>query len=171
MAEIVLITGGNRSGKSSYAEKLLKDNDDVLYIATAVRTDPEMEERIRHHRESRNSHWTTHESFRDLDEALELHDGKFVLLDCVTNMVSNLIFYHPGNPEGMDAAAKDALLNGIRSEFTRLLDKARELDLTLVMVTNEVGMGLISEYELGRLFVDFSGFINQYLAKDRKSVV
>lgn len=170
MSEIILVTGGNRSGKSSFAEQLLEGSDDVLYIATAVRTDAEMEERIRHHRKRRNRRWSTHEGFRDLDEALALFDGSHVLLDCVTNMISNLIFYHPGNPEGMDQAEKDRLLAAIKGEFTRLLKKVRETDLTLVLVSNEVGMGLISEYELGRLFVDFTGFINQYLAREADRV-
>lgn len=170
MSEIILVTGGNRSGKSSFAEKLLAGADDVLYIATAVSTDAEMEARIRHHRASRNKHWATHEGFRDLRGALELFDGRHVLLDCVTNMISNLIYYQPENPEAMDQAAKDRLLAAIQGEFAQLLDTVRQRDLTLVLVSNEVGMGLISEYELGRLFVDYAGFINQYLAREADRV-
>lgn len=170
MSEIILITGGNRSGKSSYAEKLLEGFNGVLYIATAMRTDEEMEERIRHHREKRNQNWSTHEGFRNLDEALDHFAGSHVLLDCVTNMISNLIYYHPKNPEDMGPAEKDCLLTEIKREFSELIERVRAWDLTLILVSNEVGMGLISEYELGRLFVDYAGFINQYLAKEADRV-
>lgn len=170
MSKIILITGGARSGKSTHAEGLLKGHDDVLYIATAVRTDAEMEERIRHHIESRNPRWATHEGFSSLDEALRLAPQPYILLDCVTNMVSNLIFSRDLDFDSMSPAEADGLNQTIEGEFKRLLKAARSLDKTLILVSNEVGMGLVSEYRLGRLFVDFAGFINQMIAKEADEV-
>lgn len=164
MGEIILVTGGARSGKSSFAEKLLKDSDDVLYIATAIRTDEEMERRIAHHIGSRNPKWVTFEGFRDLDQALMTHRQPLILLDCVTNMISNLMFYSSVDPEAMTKDEGNNLYLEIKIEFEKFLDAVLAQDRQLVLVSNEVGMGLISEHKLGRLFVDFAGFINQYLA-------
>lgn len=171
MSKIILITGGNRSGKSTYAEQLLVQEDDVLYLATAVRTDSEMERRIQHHRASRNPRWVTHEGYRDLDQVLATHAQPSILLDCVTNMVSNLIFYGSGNVDELAEGEKEALFRRIQAEFRSLLRKARQTERRLILVSNEVGMGLISEYPLGRLFVDFAGFINQELAREADQVV
>ena len=164
MSKITLVTGGARSGKSSFAEKLLEASDDVLYIATAVRTDDEMAQRIAHHIRTRNQKWTTHEGFRDLDAAVSEHKKPYILLDCVTNMISNLIYYNPQDPEQLSRAETQALYETIRTEFEKLLDRVIIEDRNLILVSNEVGMGLTSEYKLGRLFVDYAGFINQYLA-------
>lgn len=164
MSEIILITGGARSGKSSYAEKLLESSDDVLYLATAIRTDEEMELRIAHHIQSRNQQWVTHEGYKDFETVLAKHPEHYILLDCVTNMISNLMFYHPVDPEEMTKEEEADLFLAIKNEFKNLLDCASRQGRYLILVSNEVGMGLISEYKLGRLFVDFAGFINQYLA-------
>ena len=170
MSRIVLITGGARSGKSSYSEGLLQDTDEVLYLATAIRTDEEMDERIRHHISSRNPKWITHEGFHDLDRVIKGSGVPNVLLDCVTNMVSNLMFHLAKDPEKLSVAEGDELYERIRGEFTKLIRAVRESDKTLILVSNEVGMGLISEYKLGRMFVDYAGFINQMLAHEADEV-
>ena len=170
MSHIQLITGGARSGKSSYAEHLLKGWDDVLYIATAIRTDKEMEERINHHIRSRNTLWTTYEGFRDLDDVVRETATSCILLDCVTNMISNLIFALEIDPDQLSVEESNRLYDLIRLEFVKLVDAVRVTDKSLFLVSNEVGMGLISEYKLGRLFVDFAGFINQYLAAEADTV-
>lgn len=164
MSDIILITGGARSGKSSYAEKLLESCDDVLYLATAIRTDEEMTRRIAHHIQFRNPKWATHEGYQNFESVLADHSQQYILLDCVTNMISNLLFYNPRNPEEMTQDEENELFLAIKNEFKNLLDCAIDQDRQLILVSNEVGMGLISEYKLGRLFVDFAGFINQYLA-------
>lgn len=170
MSRIVLITGGARSGKSSYSEGLLQGTDDVLYLATAIRTDEEMEERIRHHINSRNPNWITHEGFHHLDQAITGCDLSYVLLDCVTNMVSNLMFDLSADPEILSIAEGEKLFERIKDEFLKLIRAVRESDKTLILVSNEVGMGLISEYKLGRMFVDYAGFINQMLAREADEV-
>lgn len=170
MSRIVLITGGARSGKSSYSEGLLEGIDVVLYIATAIRTDEEMDERIRHHINSRNPKWITHEGFIKLDKVVLGSDLSYVLLDCVTNMVSNLMFHLSGDPEHLSVTEGDELFDRIKDEFLKLIRAVRESDKTLILVSNEVGMGLISEYKLGRMFVDYAGFINQMLAREADEV-
>lgn len=170
MAKIILVTGGQRSGKSSFSEKLLEKRDDVLYIATAVRTDREMEERIKRHRQMRNSKWETLEGFKNLGVGIKESGRKFILLDCVTNMVSNLIFTSEDlkdiDPDELklDKDEKDRLYSEIKSLFEEIIEAVRNTESEIIFVSNEVGMGLVSEYPLGRLFTDFAGFINQYIA-------
>lgn len=165
MSKVTLITGGSRSGKSSYAESLLSDTDDVLYIATAVNTDEEMSQRISRHRQRRNSTWLTHEGCRGLDEAVRAAKRSNVLLDCCTIMITNLLLESDENPEGLSYEQRDALTKSITAEFDRLIAACRETGTNLIMVTNEVGWSLISPYPLGRIFTDIAGFVNQHLAR------
>lgn len=162
--KVTLVTGGSRSGKSSFAESLYQGYDDVLYIATAIITDEEMKKRIDRHIESRNGAWTTHEGFKDLDKAIDKHNLDKILLDCVTIMVTNLIFENELDLDNFSQETMDNILNSIKHEFKILIDGVREKGYNLVMVTNEVGMGLVPEHKLGRIFRDIAGFVNQYIA-------
>lgn len=164
MSKITLVTGGSRSGKSTFAENLLKDNDDVLYIATAIITDKEMEHRIKKHVDSRNSKWTTHEGFFDLDKAIEQYDIDNIMLDCVTIMTTNLMFKHELDFDNMSMEEVDNLLSDIKVEFQKFILKAKASDKNLIMVTNEVGLGVVPESKLSRIFRDIAGFVNQYIA-------
>jgi adenosylcobinamide kinase/adenosylcobinamide-phosphate guanylyltransferase len=162
--KVVLVTGGSRSGKSKYAEELLREKDDVLYIATAIVTDKEMENRINKHIERRNKNWTTFEGYKDLDKAVEKKSSDYILLDCVTIMVTNLMFDKERNYDYISLVEIDELLVEIQGEFQKLISKARELNKTLVMVTNEVGYGIVPEYKLSRIFRDIAGSVNQFIA-------
>ena len=164
MSKITLVTGGSRSGKSSFAENLLKDTDDVLYIATAIITDVEMEHRIKKHVDSRNSKWETYEGFFDLDKAIAKYDMENIMLDCVTIMTTNLMFKQELDFDNMSMEEVDNLLKNIKNEFQKLILKAKESNKNLVMVTNEVGLGLVPETKLSRIFRDIAGFVNQYIA-------
>lgn len=167
---IILVTGGSRSGKSTFGEELLKDRDDVLYIATAKNIDGEMDERIRKHRERRNSKWKTLEAYRGLSEKTENYSERYILLDCITNLISNITFDEAEDMDNITYEEGERVLEVIRKELTDLLSKVRETDRTLIMITNEVGMGLISEYRLGRIFTDHAGFMNQMLSKNSDEV-
>lgn len=162
---VVLVTGGSRSGKSKYAEEFLKQNDEVLYIATAIITDKEMENRVKKHIERRNNNWTTFEGHRDLDKAIDKYSMDYVLLDCVTIMVTNIMFDMERDFDNISLEEVDELLSEIKKEFEKIILKARELNKTLVMVTNEVGYGIVPEYKISRIFRDIAGSINQYLAE------
>lgn len=171
MGKIILVTGGSRSGKSTFAEDILKEKDDVLYIATAIVTDDEMKERIERHKESRNHKWTTYEGFKNLHIAVKENKKHYILLDCVTVMMTNLLFDREENlEENISRETLDLIYRDIENEFSILLDEVRKGNSNLIMVTNEVGMGLVPEYKLGRIFRDFAGWINQFLAKNSEEV-
>jgi adenosylcobinamide kinase/adenosylcobinamide-phosphate guanylyltransferase len=164
MSKITLVTGGSRSGKSSFAESLLKNTDDVLYIATAIVTDEEMRDRIKKHINSRNSKWTTYEGYFDLDKAIEKYDIENIMLDCITIMTTNLMFKEEIDFDNISMEEVDALLNDIKIEFDKLILKVRANNKNLVMVTNEVGLGIVPENKLSRIFRDIAGYVNQYIA-------
>ncbi len=165
MSKITLVTGGSRSGKSTFAESLFEGRDDVLYIATAIVTDKEMENRIQRHIEDRNSNWDTYEGFKNLHNTIKSTDKKFVLLDCVTIMMTNLLFEKDQDYDNMPMKDLDGILEDIKHEFKLLIDSCREYDKELVMVTNEVGSGIVPEYKISRIFRDIAGWVNQYIAK------
>lgn len=167
MSKIILITGGSRSGKSTFAESLLADRDDVLYIATATRSDGEMDERIQRHRVRRNPNWGTHEGYMDLGDVVRAAAQGHVLLDCCTLWFTNLLFGAGGvDLEGGNITARtlDQALELTDGQMRALVSAARDTGKTLALVTNEVGWGLVSEYPLGRLFSDLTGFMNQRMA-------
>lgn len=165
MSKIVLVTGGSRSGKSTFAENLLQGKDNVLYIATAVVTDKEMEKRVEKHKKQRNQKWATYEGYKDLDKILEEDSNKYVMLECVGTMVTNLIFDESYDFEKINGEEIGALSLRIRTEIEKTIIAAKEKDKELVIVTNEVGWGLVSEHRLGRIFSDILGHINQLIAK------
>ena len=164
MSRITLVTGGSRSGKSSFAENLLKNTDDVLYIATAIVTDVEMRNRIKKHIDSRNSKWTTYEGFSNLDEAIEQYTMDNIMLDCVTIMTTNLMFQKEIDFDNISMEEVEELLEKIKIQFAKLILKVRETKKNLVMVTNEVGLGIVPENKLSRVFRDIAGYVNQYIA-------
>ncbi|MDF2890052.1 MAG: cobinamide kinase [Clostridia bacterium] len=167
MGKLILITGGARSGKSSFAEKMAAGiSDKVLYIATAVAFDEEMQERIMKHKQTRPQSWNTYEGFRDLDKViLDANCYEAILLDCVTVMLTNLLWEYPG----MDfETPSQELLNKaedfVRCEFDKLLKAAQVYQGSLIMVTNELGSGLVPEAPIARSFRDIAGRVNQQIA-------
>ncbi|SFB06261.1 bifunctional adenosylcobinamide kinase/adenosylcobinamide-phosphate guanylyltransferase [Clostridium frigidicarnis] len=165
MSKITLVTGGSRSGKSSFSEKLLKHTDDVLYIATAIVTDKEMEDRIERHRKGRNHKWETLESYEDLHEKISNYTEKYILLDCVTVMTTNIMFSKYTDYENLSQEKIDEVCEYIKLQFRKLIDKVKDEDKEIIMVTNEVGWGLVPEYKLSRIFRDIAGFVNQHIAE------
>lgn len=164
-SNVTLITGGSRSGKSSYAEDLYKDREDVLYIATAIVTDKEMKDRINRHRKRRNKSWETAEAYKDLSQVIALSSCGYILLDCVTVMVTNLMFDLGEDIENMSWEEISALEESIVNEFELIVKEVRCQGKEIVIVTGEVGSGLISEYKFSRVFRDIAGTVNQKLAQ------
>ena len=163
MGRIVLITGGTRSGKSTFGEGLVINEKDVLYIATSKITDKEMEERVKRHRERRPSEWDTYEGYRNLSEVIEESDKRFIFFECVGTMVTNILFDQERDFDTIDKKVLEDIERDIKSELKKLVDCCKSLDKTLIIITNEVGMGLVSEYPLGRIFTDILGRVNQEL--------
>ncbi len=157
MGKIILILGGARSGKSSFAvaraKELSPGKSGVVYVATAFPIDEEMKRRIRRHRKSRPASWKTIEERADTSKILaNLGKASIVIVDCLTILVSNLL---------LSGEKEAATLKKIQ-EFLRSLKKR---DLTALIVSNEVGMGIVPESRLGRSFRDIAGQTNQMVAR------
>ena len=164
MSHLILLTGGVRSGKSAQAERLLAGSPAVLYIATARCLDGEMARRIEAHRSRRPAHWVTAEASAALGEELRAHPEGDVLLDCVTNMVTNLMLDEEPEYEALSRARVEEIEAHIEEEIDRLLSGLRQRSGLAVLVTGEVGLGLVAPYRMGRIFADILGKVNQQLA-------
>lgn len=168
MRRLVLVTGGARSGKSTFAEKLAKDcNCDVVYIATSIPFDDEMKARIKKHVEQRPANWKTVEAYKDLDRHLvqEKKEPVAYLLDCITIMITNLMLESSLDWDNISNRESDNLEAQIKQEMEKLIEVVNEKDTTFILVTNEIGMGIVPENRLSRLFRDIAGRINQMLAQ------
>jgi len=159
MAPITLITGGVRSGKSRFAEQLaLSHGGPLCYLATAQALDDEMDERIARHRARRGANWQTIEEPLTLPQTLARLDGSYraILVDCVTLWLTNLLLTRDLDQIDLE----DRLLGDLH----RLATTLRSMTTPVILVTNEVGMGIVPEHRLGRLFRDLAGQANQILA-------
>ena len=137
MSNIILVTGGARSGKSSFAESLCKNqNNRIAYIATSIAFDDEMKNRVKKHQESRPKEWKTYEIYKDIysiiDEIGEKHDT--VIMDCVTLMVNNLMFTYGIDVDKATSKELDELENYIRDQIEKLLDAVKKTNLYFVIV-------------------------------------
>ncbi|ERM91578.1 adenosylcobinamide kinase [Caldanaerobacter subterraneus subsp. yonseiensis KB-1] len=167
---VILVTGGARSGKSEFAEKLAyeRGKDDVLYIATSLPIDEEMKERIKRHRERRPSSWETVEAYKGLDKEILKREKKVVLIDCLTVMISNLLMEVDLTWENSTLEQIDEIEDRISQEVDKILIVSSGVEI--IIVTNEVGMGLVPEYKLGRIFRDIAGRMNKKVAEASKEV-
>lgn len=154
MKEIVLVIGGCRSGKSRYALELAKQipGERRIFIATCVPKDKEMEMRVAHHKEGRDKSWSTIEVPIRLPEAIIEYSQKsdLILVDCLTLWISNLIL------DNNDVDISEAAL--------RLTRSLKDAQCPVIMVSNEVGTGIVPENRLARLFRDAAGIVNQNVA-------
>ncbi len=173
---IHLISGGARSGKSNYAEQTVsRFGENICYIATAVAFDSGMKNRIAKHRAQRPDAWQTIEAYTDLEQIIRQNVGRFdaYLLDCVTIMVSNLLLDAKLDFDTASEAAIDALEEGVKAEMVGLIDAIRESGDNIVLVTNEIGCGIVPANRMARYFRDIAGRVNQYVASqaDRLTLV
>jgi adenosylcobinamide kinase/adenosylcobinamide-phosphate guanylyltransferase len=166
MAEVTLVTGGVRSGKSSYAERQVRDaGEAVVYLATGVATDEEMVERIAHHQATRPSTWITWEGFRNIEHAVDnAPDANAVLLDCIGNLLTGIWYEELPDDDSDDLDAFSRIEQATIAELDAIVRVCRETNRTLVMVTNEVGMGVVPPTKLGRYFRDALGRVNAHAA-------
>ncbi len=173
MGIITLVTGGARSGKSTFAENIMWNKTDVLYIATAVAYDEEMKERIRLHKNQRPETWEILEAYDHLAEKLSesgiFYDG--ILLDCVTVMLTNLLFsIESFNEEEVNEEFWRTFESETILKIKKLLRCGRSITDRFILVTNEIGMGLVPETAFSRYFRDMAGRINQMIAKEADEV-
>ena len=158
MKKIILITGGQRSGKSTKAEELaLSLSSQPVYLATAHVWDDEFRERVKKHQERRGPEWT------NIEEEIHLskHDltGRVVVIDCITLWLTNM-FYQ-----------RDSEVDKTLSEAKKEFDAFTQHDATYIFVTNEIGLGGVSTNQLQRKFTDLQGWMNQYVAQKADEVI
>ena len=167
LGKIILVTGGARSGKSSFAEKLaLKiGKGRAAYIATAQIFDKEMANRVKVHKQRRGDEWTTFEAPFSAEDKILAAGKNFsaILFDCVTIYISNFIC-----AANLDDEQKN--YDDLRILIQKLIDSAKNSDSTIIFVTNEVGSGIVPENKLSRRFRDLAGFANQMLAENSDKV-
>lgn len=156
MAEIILVTGGARSGKSALAERLAQScGNKVIYIATSEPFDDEMQSRIDRHRARRDAGWRTVDAPLELPDMLVQTDGDAPrLVDCLTMWLNNLIYHN----------------RDVADEVDRLIKVISEQQADLVMVTNEIGSGLVPQTAEARKFRDLAGELNQMVAQAASQV-
>ncbi len=158
MKKITLITGGQRSGKSSYAQKLaLSLSPHPIYLATSAAWDEEHRQRIERHKADRGSEWINIEELKELQNRTVV--GRVVVIDCVTLWSTNFFSEFEG----------DTLrsLEAITSRFDQFVQQ----DAHFIFVTNEIGLGGISANDLQRRFTDLVGWVNQYIASKSDEVI
>lgn len=146
------ITGGERSGKSRFAQELaLKFSNNPVYVATSRIWDAAHQKRIDQHISDRDERWTSVEEEKNIANVIE--PKKVYVIDCVTLWLTNFFVDHKNNT--------DLALSEAKNEFNKLL----ELDATIIIISNEIGMGVHAQTEIGRKFTELQGWINQHIAK------
>jgi adenosylcobinamide kinase / adenosylcobinamide-phosphate guanylyltransferase len=155
---IYFITGGERSGKSRYAQQLaLTFSNNPTYIATARKWDADFDIRIARHQDDRDERWQTIEEEIFIDKVLP--EGGVAVIDCVTLWLTNFFVDNKSNADAALAEAKE------------VLDRLRQTTAVAIIISNEIGMGVHASHESGRKFVELQGWINQYIASFADHVV
>lgn len=176
---LIFITGGAKSGKSKFSEELiLKLNNgkqENVYLATSLVFDEEMKEKIRLHKERRQNNWITVETYKNFENNLNKYFPKVeneiknnMLVDCLTNMITNIIFEEKDvDWDNFDKKSYvqivEKLNKNVENSVNELLNVANQFE-NIVIVSNELGMGLVPNYPLGRYFREIAGKMNQVVA-------
>jgi adenosylcobinamide kinase/adenosylcobinamide-phosphate guanylyltransferase len=171
MSRLTFIIGGARSGKSAQAERIARrDDQSVLYIATAQALDDEMRARVAAHRQKRQSAWQTLELPRDVGSYVVANrpQAQVVVLDCLTLLVSNLVLEAAPDLDEPDESAARKL---VEAEIAGLLAAFEAVPAHWLVVSNEVGQGLVPPYPVGRIFRDLLGWANQRVAEKADEVI
>jgi len=161
MSKIIFILGGARSGKSNYAIKLAKKSGEkVTFIATCLPLDSEMKQRIKLHKKGRPSQWQTFEAPYNINAILKKsgHHFNTIIIDCLTLLISNLISQNLSD-------------KAIEARITKMLHEITKLKCNVIIVANEVGLGIVPMNKLARRFRDIAGRINQQVAQQADKVI
>lgn len=167
MGKLTLILGGARSGKSSYALKLAGAYEDVLFVATAQAYDDEMKQRIERHKAERPFHWHTLEAPTNIGKAiLETKlNPELIVIDCLTLLASNVVLQLGDDVDVV--AAETAVL----AEVETVVQTHQQINADMIVISNEVGLGVVPAYSLGRTYRDALGRANQHLAAQADDVL
>jgi adenosylcobinamide kinase/adenosylcobinamide-phosphate guanylyltransferase len=167
-SHITLILGGARSGKSFYAQSLAEEaGTSVTFLATAQALDDEMRARIQKHRAERPAHWETLEIPLGLASHLEQIQSDVVILDCVTLLVTNLLMQFVTD----DLVDEAPFMQALQKEMDEFLSALRTKEQHWLVISNEVGLGLVPPYQMGRVYRDGLGWANQRLARAADTVI
>ena len=167
-SHITLILGGARSGKSSYAQKLAEDSGkSVTFLATAQALDEEMSARIQKHRAERPSDWETLEIPLGIATHIQRTKSDTVILDCITLLVTNLLMQFVKD----DLVDEAPFMQAVQSEIEDLLTAIGKSNQQWFIISNEVGLGLVPPYQMGRVYRDGIGWANQRLAREAEKVL
>ena len=167
---VYLVTGGSRSGKSKFAERLVSQYDDVAYIATSVITDSEMERRVKKHKASRPNTWKVYEEPYDIKDVIVSTDHEIYLVDCLTVLGTNYMFNDGCFEDDADLHLFEETEKKYSEYIKETVDEIYSKGKKVVFVTNEVGSGLVPESGVSRAFRDMSGRVNQIVAQDAEAV-
>jgi adenosylcobinamide kinase/adenosylcobinamide-phosphate guanylyltransferase len=176
MGYIYFILGGARSGKSTYAEELAKSlSNKVAYIATAEIIDEEMQKRVNQHRLRRLQSWKTFEinegkpnikNFEEILNAIVSDKFEIVLIDCITILLFRLIYkYEIDKMQIINNELENEVENEVKIFFEKFIKLIKTKNLKFIIVSNEVGMGIVPSYPLGRIFRDLMGEINKKISE------
>jgi len=199
MSKLIMVTGGARSGKSHYAEETsAKLSEKVVYIATATPLDDEMTDRIKKHQESRKKEWLTIETYNNIDTIITKWNQEYLnllikygnpvyrvynpvynteyknplfLLDCVSIMVSNLMLDNYKNWDKITVDNINMIETRILKYVDNIISAINKVNADLIIVTNEVGFGIVPDNLMSRVFRDILGRVNQKFAKAANEVV
>lgn len=167
-SNITLILGGARSGKSSYAQHLAeRSGQPATFIATAQALDEEMSMRIQKHRLERPDTWQTLEIPAGIASCLQQIKSNIVILDCITLLINNLMMQFVQN----DLVEEAPFMLAVQKEIDELIAGLREKEQNWLIISNEVGLGLVPAYQMGRVYRDAIGWANQTLAREADQVV
>ena len=167
-SNITLILGGARSGKSSYAQRLAEETGKpVTFLATAQALDEEMSARIQKHRAERPRGWETLELPCEVAFHVPQIKSDVVLLDCITLLVSNLLMQYVKD----DLVEEAPFLLAVQKEIEELIAAIRQREQDWLIISNEVGLGLVPPYPMGRVYRDALGWANQRLAREADHVL
>jgi adenosylcobinamide kinase / adenosylcobinamide-phosphate guanylyltransferase len=168
MGKLTLILGGARSGKSSHAQKLAQaSGKSVTFLATAQAFDDEMSARITKHQSERPKHWQTLEIPVNIAPHIKEIKSEVIILDCITLLVSNLMMQFVKD----DLVNESPFIQSVQNEMDSLLSAIRKSNQHWMIVSNEVGLGLVPPYQMGRVYRDAIGGANQLLAREAEQVI
>jgi adenosylcobinamide kinase/adenosylcobinamide-phosphate guanylyltransferase len=171
MKKIILLLGGARSGKSHFAQEYARRNaQKVLFVATATAGDEDMRLRIEQHKKVRPATWTTLEVPDHIAKEIKetINDEDLVIIDCITLMINNIFCRYDENQ--FENISDSLLENQVMSEIGELISCLDEVPSSFVLVSNEVGLGIVPDNRMSRLYRDLLGRANQMLAQKADEV-